>query len=116
MPGYDLDAAAVLLCESDGTPEEVEEEIARMSAVLRAARATRIQVSTSEAERAALLGRTQERLSGRRPRRAGVLLHGRHDSAQASGCNAEGHPGDGTQVRTARVPTSFMPATATCIR
>ncbi len=25
--GYDLDAAAVLLCESDGTPEEVEAEI-----------------------------------------------------------------------------------------
>jgi FAD/FMN-containing dehydrogenase len=28
--GYDLDAAAILLCESDGTPEEVEEEIDRM--------------------------------------------------------------------------------------
>jgi glycolate oxidase len=28
--GYDLDAAAILLCESDGTPEEVEEEIARV--------------------------------------------------------------------------------------
>ncbi len=26
--GYDLDAAAILLCESDGTPEEVDEEIA----------------------------------------------------------------------------------------
>jgi glycolate oxidase len=25
--GYDLEAAAILLCESDGTPEEVEEEI-----------------------------------------------------------------------------------------
>lgn len=49
--GYDLDAAAVLLCESDGTPEEVAEEIERMSAVLMAARATRIQVSTSEMER-----------------------------------------------------------------
>jgi glycolate oxidase len=49
--GYDLDAAAVLLCESDGTPEEVEEEVARMSEVLRAAGATRIQVSGSEAER-----------------------------------------------------------------
>ncbi len=30
--GYDLSAAAILLCESDGTPEEVEEEIDRMSA------------------------------------------------------------------------------------
>jgi glycolate oxidase len=33
--GYDLTAEAILLCESDGTPEEVEEEIARMSEVLR---------------------------------------------------------------------------------
>lgn len=49
--GYDLAAAAILLCESDGTPEEVDEEIARVSDVLRASGATRIQVSTSEAER-----------------------------------------------------------------
>ena len=28
--GYDLDAEAILLCESDGTPEEVDEEIGRM--------------------------------------------------------------------------------------
>jgi glycolate oxidase len=49
--GYDLDAAAVLLCESDGTPEEVEAEIACMVEVLRAAQATRVQVSANEAER-----------------------------------------------------------------
>jgi len=49
--GYDTDAAAILLCEADGTPEEVEEEIARMSAVLAQAGASKIQVSTSEAER-----------------------------------------------------------------
>jgi glycolate oxidase len=49
--GYDLDAAAVLLCESDGTPEEVSDEIEHMSAVLRAAHATRVQVSSSESER-----------------------------------------------------------------
>ncbi|WP_156485856.1 FAD-linked oxidase C-terminal domain-containing protein [Crenobacter luteus] len=49
--GYDTDAAAILLCESDGTPEEVAEEIARMSAVLQASGATRIRVSQSEAER-----------------------------------------------------------------
>ncbi len=49
--GYDLAAAAVLLCESDGTPEEVAEEIERMCGVLHDARATRIQVSNSEAER-----------------------------------------------------------------
>ena len=49
--GYDLEAAAVLLCESDGTPEEVDAETEHMCAVLRSARATRIQVSNSEAER-----------------------------------------------------------------
>ena len=49
--GYDLTAEAILLCESDGTPEEVEEEIARMSEVLRSAGATAITVSESEAER-----------------------------------------------------------------
>ncbi|HZV55310.1 MAG TPA: FAD-linked oxidase C-terminal domain-containing protein [Rhodocyclaceae bacterium] len=49
--GYDLDAAAILLCESDGTPEEVEEEIGRMRAVLEQSGATGIRVSTDEAER-----------------------------------------------------------------
>ena len=49
--GYDLTAEAILLCESDGTLEEVEEEIDRMSEVLRAAGATAISVSRDEAER-----------------------------------------------------------------
>lgn len=49
--GYDTAAAAILLCESDGTPAEVEEEIARMSAVLRNAGARRIAVSATEDER-----------------------------------------------------------------
>ena len=49
--GYDLDAAALLLCEADGTPEEVEEDIARMKQVLERAGATRLRVSSSEAER-----------------------------------------------------------------
>jgi glycolate oxidase len=48
---YDLSAAAILLCESDGTPEEVEEEIGRMEAVLKAAGASRIEVSRDEAQR-----------------------------------------------------------------
>ena len=49
--GYDLSAAAILLCESDGTPEEVEEEIGRMSEVLTRCGATAIAVSQNEAER-----------------------------------------------------------------
>jgi len=49
--GYDTGAAAILLCEADGTAEEVEEEIARMTAVLKGAGASAVQVSGSEAER-----------------------------------------------------------------
>jgi len=49
--GYDLDAAAILLCESDGIAEEVEDEIARVKSVLERAGATRITVSRDEAER-----------------------------------------------------------------
>jgi glycolate oxidase len=49
--GYDLNAEAILLCESDGTPEEVAEEIARVTEVLTRAGASHISVSQSEAER-----------------------------------------------------------------
>ncbi|MBC3875500.1 FAD-linked oxidase C-terminal domain-containing protein [Undibacterium flavidum] len=49
--GYDMSAAAILLCEADGNPEEVAEEIMRMSAVLNAAGASNLTVSFSEAER-----------------------------------------------------------------
>ena len=49
--GYDLDAAALLLCECDGASEEVEEQIASVSEVLTRAGATRVRVSNSEAER-----------------------------------------------------------------
>jgi glycolate oxidase len=49
--GYDLDAAAILLAESDGTAEEVEAEVAELERLLRQSGATAIAVSGSEAER-----------------------------------------------------------------
>ena len=49
--GYDMEAEAILLCESDGTPEEVAEEIGRMTAVLEKSGAAGIRVSRNEAER-----------------------------------------------------------------
>jgi glycolate oxidase len=49
--GYDLTAVAILLAESDGTPDEVDEEVAAIESVLRGAGATAISVSRSEAER-----------------------------------------------------------------
>jgi glycolate oxidase len=52
--GYDLDAAAILLVESDGTPEEVADQVAEIERVLRGAGASSVRVSGSEAERVRL--------------------------------------------------------------
>ena len=49
--GYDLEAKALLLCEADGTAQEVAEEVARMRAVLEQSGATGLRVSRDEAER-----------------------------------------------------------------
>jgi glycolate oxidase len=49
--GYDMQANAILLCESDGTDEEVAEEIAAMCAVLEQSGASNMRVSRDEAER-----------------------------------------------------------------
>jgi glycolate oxidase len=49
--GYDLEAQAILLCEVDGMPEEVEDEIGKVKEVFARAGATRLTVSRDEAER-----------------------------------------------------------------
>ena len=49
--GYPKDAAAILLCELDGQSHDVEEEIARVSSLLRAAGAVEVRVARDEAER-----------------------------------------------------------------
>jgi glycolate oxidase len=49
--GYPLEAAAILLCESDGTEEEVAAEIEKVSQVMRASGAIEIRLSRDEAER-----------------------------------------------------------------
>ncbi|MDO9602253.1 MAG: FAD-linked oxidase C-terminal domain-containing protein, partial [Rhodocyclaceae bacterium] len=49
--GYDLSAAAILLAESDGTEQEVAEEIAAMCQVLESSGARGLRVSQSDDER-----------------------------------------------------------------
>jgi glycolate oxidase len=49
--GYPTDVASILLCESDGTAEEVADEVRRVEAIMEASGAILIRVSTSEAER-----------------------------------------------------------------
>ena len=105
--GYDLDAAAILLCESDGTAEEVEDEIARMKAVLERAGATRMTVSRDEAERLRFWSGRKAAFPAVGPHLARLLLHGRHHPAQATGRGAQLHRRDGEEVRPAlpeRVP------------
>ena len=52
--GYPLDAKALLLCEVDGTEEEVQEHCARIEALFLDLGATTTRVSTNEADRALL--------------------------------------------------------------
>jgi glycolate oxidase len=49
--GYNVEAAAILLCESDGAEEEVAEEIARINEIMRQSGATEVRISRDEAER-----------------------------------------------------------------
>ena len=50
--GYPVDAAAILLCEVDGTPEEVDEQLNRVERILRQNSCSSIRVSDSEQDRA----------------------------------------------------------------
>lgn len=49
--GYDTQAQAILLCESDGTVDEVADEVSRMEAVFNRVGAIRLQTSRTESER-----------------------------------------------------------------
>jgi glycolate oxidase len=49
--GYPMDVAGILLCESDGTAEEVADEVRRVEAIMERSGATLIRVSHSDAER-----------------------------------------------------------------
>jgi glycolate oxidase len=49
--GYDLNAAAILLVESDGTAEEVADQVAEIEQVLKGAGASMLRIAVSEAER-----------------------------------------------------------------
>ncbi|SDH92675.1 FAD-linked oxidase C-terminal domain-containing protein [Nitrosomonas sp. Nm132] len=49
--GYDLEAAAILLCEADGMAEEVADEIQKISTIMQESGAVKISVSHDETER-----------------------------------------------------------------
>ncbi len=49
--GYPLDAEAILLCEIDGHPAEIEAELPRVAEILKAQGATEVRVARDESER-----------------------------------------------------------------
>ena len=106
--GYPTDAAGILLCESDGTHEEVarrdpriEDIMTRSGAhIVRTSRATRPSACRFWAGRKAAFPAVG-------PAVARLLLHGRHHPAQAPRRSAARHRSDGKEIRPAlrqRVP------------
>ena len=50
--GYPTEAAAILICELDGEPEDIDEDLAHVDALCRAAGAFEVRIAVDEAERA----------------------------------------------------------------
>jgi glycolate oxidase len=113
--GYPLDAEAILLAESDGTPEEVANEIERMEAVLARERRDAMRTVEGRGRAPALLGRSQGGVPGGGPDHARLLLHGRHDSARQLGEVLRSIASFSEEFGLA-APTCSTPATATCTR
>ena len=97
--GYPLDCEALLIVELDGCDAEVDHLIAEVEAIADRHGATSRRTSQSEVGALALLGRTQGRLSGRRPNIARLLLHGRDDPAQRDRPRPSPNETDGGTVR-----------------
>ena len=74
--GYPLEAAAILLCELDGVPEEVHAISQEVDTILQKAGA-------GCKRRSPILGRAQGGISCGRPHSCRLLLHGRHHSPEA---------------------------------
>ncbi len=86
--GYPQDAAAVLLVEADGTPEEVAADMAEITRVLaRGGRHRHPRVEGRARAPAALVG-SQGGVSRDWPPHPGLLLHRRHDPAPRAGACA----------------------------
>ncbi len=80
--GYPVDAGAILLCELDGTEDEVGEQAARVSAILKHYRASSIHVAKTASRAGKTVGRAQSCLPRRGAHFPRLLLHGWHDPAQ----------------------------------
>ena len=113
--GYPLDAAAILLCELDGYPEEIAEQLDRVQGILRR-RGRRGAGGKRRGRTAALLGRSQGGLPRGRAHRAGLLLYGRDHPAPGVGPGPHAGSPRCRKSTASGSPTCSMPATGTSIR
>ena len=117
--GYPLDAAAILLCELDGTPKPKSHEDIRAGARACSRRPAppRCACPQDEAERLRFWAGRKAAFPAVGPHRARLLLHGRHHPAQAR-CREvlQGDRRAVAQNTACAWPTCSTPATATCIR
>jgi glycolate oxidase len=109
--GYPLEAEALLIVELDGCEAEINWSLPWTTSPPGAAPRR-----VGPARRgAAALWAGRGCLPGRRTPVTGLLLHGRHHSAQTSGRGAVAHATDAEGVHGLRVANVFPPATATFI-
>ena len=78
--GYPHDAAAILLCEIDGSAEEVADQLKHAEQIFKNSGATAIQIAKDEQQRVQFWAGEKSRLSRSRSIIARLLLYGWHDS------------------------------------
>ncbi len=114
--GYPLDAQALLLCEVDGLPADVDDELGRARALLEAAGATSVRVASGRRRAPPHVVGPQVGLPRGGSARPRLLLHGRHDPPPPPGGRAGADRGAVDDLSASTWPTSFTRATATCTR
>lgn len=99
--GYPLDAEAILLCEIDGHPAEIEAELPRVAEAskLKGRRKCAWRETRANGSASGPGARPPSRPSGGCPR---LLLHGRHHPAPAARSGARSHQRAVARVRTGR--------------
>ena len=100
--GYRTDVASILLCESDGTQEEVADEIRRVQEIMERSGAVQTQVSRDEPERLRFwAGRKAARFRRSGASRPTTTVRMQYDTAQAAGRGAAQDHGAGAEARPA---------------
>ena len=113
---YPPGCEAVLIVELEGPRETVAVDRVRLDEIIRASDPVEMRARPRRRRAARHLEGPQERLQRRRPPVARLHCPGRRRAAAPAGRGPPSHWPDGARGRACAAPTSFTPATATCIR